>query len=161
MVARRNHILSAWTGFSVVLIGFLSYVVSYFLLPLYVTTLNCFDYCSPAKHPTMWEFSLNGVSHLSVTPVASSVVLLLCYVPLFGAVMVVGCSVAFLMHPRPALISWGDRGLLAGSVALVIFALVSLLTFISLVDRPHFGYLGILVGYGMFWGGRRFFLRAL
>lgn len=150
----------AWTGFSVILIGSVCFVVSYFLLPLYVTTLNCFDTCSPAKHPTMWEFSLNAVAHLPYSPVVVAVTVLLCYLPLVGAVLVAACGLGCLLHPARGFVSWSARGLVMGSIALVSIALLGLTFFVFLWIRPQIGYLGMLVGYAVLWAGWRLFLRA-
>lgn len=155
MVGLRHHFVWARAGVSVILVGFLSVLVSFFLLPIYITTLNCFDSCSPPKHPTLWEFSLNEIAHFSVTTVTASLILLLCYLPLLGAVMVAVCSTGFLVSPRRALITWSQGGLQAGSVALVI-----VLAFLLLFVRPQVGYLGMLFGYGLLWGGERLILRA-
>jgi hypothetical protein len=155
MVGRRYRNALAWAGLSVVLVGFLTFVASYFLLPVYVTTLNCFDYCSPAKHATMWQFSLNLFSHVPVTPITNSILLLLCYLSVFGALTILGCSLSFLVSLRRVFMVWSRRGLLAGGVALVI-----VLAFLLLFVGPQLGYLGMLLGYGLFWAGDGLFLCA-
>jgi hypothetical protein len=157
MGARRRLVLPAWTGFLLIASGFLSFVVSYFLLPLYVTTVNCFDTCTPPKHATAWEFSLNLLSHLPGTPVTDTFLLVLCYLPLLAAVTVVGCSIGFLVHPQRTFATWSSRSWLTGSIALVLLLLFWLL-FLSIFVRPAIGYLGMLFGYGFLRSGNRVFL---
>lgn len=153
--ARRRLVLPAWAGFLFIALGFLAFGVSYFLLPVDVTTVNCFDSCTPPGHATAWEYSLNVLSHLSVTPVTEACLLLLCYLPLLAAVMIVGCGIGFLVHPRRTLATWSYRGWLTGFIALVL-----LLPFLLFFVRPDIGYLGMLFGYGLLWGGNRVFLTA-
>lgn len=154
MVARRQFVLPAWAGFLLVAIGFLAFVASYFLLPFYV--VNCFDSCAnPTYSPTTWAFAANGLSHLSVTPVTSVILVVLCYLPLLIAVAIVGCSFGFLVYPLRTFATWSYRAWLAGSIALVILVLVVLL-----FVWPDIGYPGMLFGYGLLWGGNRILLAA-
>lgn len=44
--------VAGWAGCALIVAGFLLVTVSYFLLPLYVTALNCFDICTPPKAGT-------------------------------------------------------------------------------------------------------------
>jgi len=159
MGAQRRRMLPAWTGVVLVAAGFLTFVASFFLLPLYFTA--CFDPCiAPTPHITTWDFSLNALAQLSVTPVAEAGILVLCYLPLLAAVTVVGCSVGFLVWPHRTLAMWSFRAWLAGSIALgIMLLLVLLLPLLSLI-RPNVGFFGMLVGYGLLWAGNRVFLTA-
>ena len=165
MGASRRFVGPAWRGFLLIGAGFLVFAVSYFLLPLYVTTMTCFDTCSPdqlhapAQHGTVWEFSLNMAAHLSVsvTPVVDSLIVLLCLLPLFAAVMVVGCSIGFLANPQGMFATWSHRGWRTGITALALIFVLSLV-FLSSVLRPEIGYVGMLLGYGLLWRGNRVFL---
>jgi hypothetical protein len=122
-----------------------------FWLPLYVSMVDC---CAP-RYFTVWNLSLNVLSHFQGAPVPDTFLLLLCYLPLLAAVTVVGCSVGFLVHPQRTFAIWSSRGWLIGSIALVL-----LLPFLFLFIRPAIGYLGMLFSYGLFWAGNRIFLTA-
>lgn len=137
-------------GLFLVLGGFVCVVCSFFLLPLYITTLNCIDACGPPLQPTAWESSLNLVAHLSITPVAYSLILVLYYLPLLAGVVVVGCSLGYLGKPRRIFARGMRFGRVAGSVALILP-----LPFLFIISLPHIGYLGMLFGYGLLWAGDR------
>jgi hypothetical protein len=157
MAARRQLVAPAWAGFLLIITGCLSFVGSYFLLP--VVEISCFDTCDvPYTYATAWEMSLLSLPALSYPGflVGAAVALALCYLPLLAAVMVVGCSIGFLLHPQRTFANWSHRAWLVGIIALVI-ALAFLSFFIL---HPYIGYGGMLFGYGLFWAGNRLFLTA-
>lgn len=150
----RRLILASGASFLLVIVGLLAFVGSYFLLPLYLTTLNCFDSCTPPKYATAWEFSLNVLSRFSFSPPVSAGILVLLWIPLLAAAAVLGCSFGLLVYPRRAFAT-GIRlsGLMGGSA--LVLSLLLYLVFLSGFIRPGLGYPGMLVGYGLFWGGGR------
>jgi hypothetical protein len=77
------------------------------------------------------------------------------YLPLLAAVTVVGCNVGFLVRPHRALATWGHRAWLTGSIALVLMLLFVLFVASFFAGRPDSGFLGMLFGYGLLWGGNR------
>lgn len=156
--ARQRRIALAWTGFLLIVIGFLSFVGSYFLLP--VVVVACFDDC-PSTYFTAWETSMRALSLLPVTMGQSLffplvIVLLLCCLSLLAAVTVLGCSISFLVHRHRALAIWSHRAWLAGIIMLVLALPLVFFPFV----RPEIGYLGMLVGYGLLWAGNHVFLTA-
>lgn len=152
MGARRGSLVSAWTGFLFCAVGCLSFIESYFRLPLY----DCPSDCAPSYHPTEWELSMNVLSRLPDFPVADSLLLLLLLLPLVTTVLVLGCSAGFLVHPTRALAVWGFAVWLTGSIALFL-----LLPFVSIfASRPNSGYWGMVLSYGLLWGGNRILLTA-
>jgi hypothetical protein len=172
MVARRQLVLPAWKGFVLVAVGFIVFVTSYFLLPLYFTECpgSCFWIPSGTHYTTTWEFTLNlrsgweywanGLPHVDISLVTDTLVLALCYFPLLAAVTVVGCSVGLLVRPRHAVAVWSSRMWLAGSIVLGTMLLFTLLIPLLSLLHPGIGYLGMLVGYGLLWGGNRVFRTA-
>ena len=89
------------------------------------------------------------------TTLSDSFGLALHYVPLLAALMVFGLSIRFLMHPQRFFLRWFYRSWLMGIITLLI-----VLPFLFIFLRPEIGYLGMLLGYGSFFGGYRVFLAA-
>lgn len=164
---RRRLVLPAWIGFVLVVMGVLVFVASYFLLPAIAE--QCEDACG-WLYPTTWQLSLYGLSawqyevnalpQFDLSLVPSTLLLVLYYLPLLAAVTVVGCSVGFLVRPHRALATRGHRAWLTGSLALVLMLLVVLFVATFFGGGPYFGFLGLLVGYGLLWGGNHVFLTA-
>ena len=158
--ARRRRVGSAWTGFLLTGVGFLVFICSYFLLPVLVVVF-CLD-CGPEPRPhfTAWEMSLRSLA-LIPDELGQSLIFMLvfilfvCYLPLLAAVAVLGCSIGFLVRPHRTFATWNHRVWLAGISALGI-AFPFLFWFV----RPDIGYVGMLFGYGLIWGGNRLFLTA-
>lgn len=155
MGPRLRPSVAGWAGSALIVVGFLLVAVSYFLLPLYVTTLNCFDACTPPKTGTAWELSLNVLSHVQNTPIPNALDLALAYLPLLGAVVGTGGSIAYLVHPRRMFAGWSNRAFVAGTVALII-----IVPFLVVMTRPDAGSVGMVLGYGLFWGGNHLVLSA-
>jgi hypothetical protein len=167
MGARRRLVLPAWTGFVLVLMGVLVFVASYFLLP--VIADQCEDACG-WLYPTTWQLSLYGLSawqyevyalpQFDISLVPDTVLLVLYYLPLL-AVMVVGGSIGFLAHPHRTFVTWSYRAWLTGSIALVLMLLFVLFGVSFFGGGPYSGFLGLLVGYALLWGGNRVFLNSV
>ena len=155
MGTRKRLAVPAWIGLLLIIIGFLAFVGSYFLLPLFVTTWNCFDSCTPPRRDTAWELSLNLLTSLRMALEITPLLLVLLSLPLLMAVLVMASSLGFLAHPDYAFEVWIQRGSLVGSIALIL-----LLPFQMFWVRPEIGYLGMLAGYALFWAGHRVFLIA-
>jgi hypothetical protein len=172
MEARRQLVLPAWKGLVLVAVGFSAFVVSYFLLPLYFTECpgSCFYIPSGTHDTTTWEFTLNlrsgweywanELPHVDISLVTDTLVLALCYLPLLAAVTVVGCGVGFLVRPHRALARWGHRAWWTGSIVLGTMLLLTLLMPLLSLLHPGIGYVGMLVGYALLWGGNRVFRTA-
>jgi hypothetical protein len=164
MGVRRRLVLPAWAGFVLVVMGVLVFVASYFLLP--VIADQCADACG-WLYPTTWQLSLYGLSaweyevnalpQFDISLVPDTVLLVLYYPPLLAAVTVVGCSVGFLVRPHRTLVTWSHRAWLTGSIALVLMLLFVLFGASFFGGGPYSGFLGLLVGYGLLWGGNRVF----
>lgn len=152
---RPRFIVPRWIGFIIITIGLFVFLVSYFRLSLYVTTLNCLDYCTPAMHSTIWEFSLVLVSRFPYFPAANLLILTLLYIPLIAALVIMVASMWLLINPQRFFMRWLYRSWLAGIVMLLI-----ILPFLFIGLHPELGYVGMLVGYGFFLGGYRVFLAA-
>jgi hypothetical protein len=149
MGARARLTAPAWTGLALMVVGLVVFVGAYFLLPLYVTTwLNCFDSCGPPVSRTTWELSLRALSNFVFVPIANGLVLALLSLPLLGAVVGVGCSIAYRVRARLAFAVWSTRAWVAGAAALFL-----MLPLLLLASLPEVGYLGMLLGYGLFWAG--------
>lgn len=146
MGVRRGPAASAWTGLLLVVAGLLSVAVSTFLLPL--VDFDCFDTCGAPTYSTAWQISMRALS--GSAPAAAPFVLLLCLLPLLAAATTVGCGIGSLLRPRRTFATWSVRAWRAGVGALVI-----LLPFLFFFVRPEIGYVGLLVGYGLWWGGSR------
>jgi hypothetical protein len=155
-------------------LGLLVFVVSYVLLPWFVT--YCFGSCSTSLINTLWQASMPMVSQLRadiqglpdpqfVVALLSdaskdSVFFVLDGLPLLAAVTVVGCSVGFLVRPHRALAVWGQRAWRVGTIALVLMLLWSLVVVVAYRGGPSLGFVGQLVGYGLLWAGNRIVLTA-
>ncbi len=168
MGARRRLVLPAWTGFVLVVMGVLVFVASYFLLP--VISDQCEDACG-WLYPTTWqlllyglsawEYEVNALPQFDISLVPDTILLVLYYLPLLAAVMVVGGSIGFLAHPKRTLVTWSHRAWLTGSIALVLMLFVVLFLAKFFGGGPYSGFLGLLVGYGLLWGGNRVFLNSV
>ncbi|MGZ3582573.1 MAG: hypothetical protein ACXWQR_02575 [Ktedonobacterales bacterium] len=146
MEARHRLVVPPWVGFLLIVVGFLTFVGSYFLLP--IAAVACFDDC-PSAYFTAWEMSMRGLSNLPVFLGPSVIILVLCYLPLLAAV-------TLLVHPQLTFATWNHRAWLAGISALGIAFLGLFFSFI----RPDIGYLGMLFGYALFWAGNRLLLTS-
>lgn len=155
MEAHRRLVVPAWTGFVLIVIGFLTFVGSYFLLP--VVQIACFDSCDvPYTYATAWEMSMRSLSAPSSPGflVGGTFALVLCFLPLLAAAIVVGCRIGFVVHPHHTFATWSCRAWLVGiSVLGLAFPFLSFF-----ILRPYIGYLGMLFGYGLLWAGNRLFL---
>lgn len=149
---RRRHVVRARAGFVLIVLGFLAFVGSYFLLPVLV--VSCFYNCGTPEYSTAWELSMYGLSDFPHTPHGSALVL--SSLPLLAVMAVVGGSIGFLVHPHRRFAIWNYWTWLAGAGALVM--LFSFLLFFN--TQPEIGYVGMLFGYGFLWGGNRLFLTA-
>ncbi len=148
---RRRHVVRARMGFVLIVLGFLAFVGSYVLLPLYVV---CYATCGAPEYSTAWELSLYGLSNFPDRGGVAANILLLCFLPLPVAVMVVGGSIGFLLHPHRWFATWNFRACLVGISAVgILFLYVGFLN-----AQPEIGYAGMLLGYGLLLGGNRLFL---
>lgn len=66
-----------------------------------------------------------------------------------------GGSIAYLVHPCRMFAAWSNRAFVAGTVALII-----IVPFLVVMTRPDAGYVGMVLGYGPFWGGNHLLLIA-
>lgn len=151
MEAHTQSRMPALVGLVLIIVGFVVFVGSYFLLPLFVTTLfSCFDVCGPAISRTAWEDSLYLLANFEFFPIANTLVLALYHLPLLAAVVGVGYSLAYRVRPSLSLAIWSRRIWIVGTIALIVMLLLLLIG-----ARPDWGYLGMLLGYGMCWVGSR------
>lgn len=150
--ALRRRAVSAWIGFLLIAAGFVVVAVSYFLFPVFV--VSCFYHCGAPVYSTAWELSKYGLSNFPDSPAVNALVL--SSLPLLAVTTVVGCSICFLVAPHRMFAIWSYRALVAGFIALVI--LVTFLLYFG--TEPQIGYVGMLLGYGLLWGGNRLFLTA-
>jgi hypothetical protein len=155
METERRRTRSYWGGFFLIVIGFLAFIVSYFILPLYVTTINCFDTCAPPIYSTAWESSILLLSHLSYTPLPVSLLIVLQCLPLLAALLVFAESIGFIIYPQRFFVQWIFRSWLAGIIALLILP-----PFLTVFTRPEIGYFGMLLGYGLFFVGIAYSLQG-
>lgn len=139
-------------GFLLIIIGFVLFIISYFLLPLYVSVVNCFDTCTPPIRRTMWDSSLQVLSNLNA-PYFDYPFLALHYLPLLAALILFGCGMLLFMRPQHVFAVWFYRCWLTGFIALII-----IFPFLLLFILPQIGYLGLLLSYGLFYGGYRLFV---
>jgi hypothetical protein len=162
METRLQLVLPAWSGLFLVVLGALLFFASYFLLPVAVGA--CWDSCGWFYTTTWqlslnslsnWEFYVNGLPHLDISLVTDTILLVLFYLPLLAAMTVVAGRVGFLVWPHRALVTWGHRAWLTGSIALALMLLFVLLGAVFFAGGPQSGFLGLLVGYGLLWAGNR------
>jgi hypothetical protein len=144
----------AWSSFLLIIGGFVLFIISYFLLPLY-ETISCFDACTPPVHRTAWVSSLRFLLDFSFAPVAASFALTLHYLPLLAVLLMLGFSAGFLLHPQRRYTTWYHLSWIVGISALLIA-----LPFLFFFIHPDIGYVGMLLSYGLFYGGHRLFLSA-
>jgi hypothetical protein len=98
---------------------------------------------------------MDWLESLPNNPLGASFVLLLHYLPLLAIAIAVGCGIGFLIYPRRVLMKWIFRSWVAGGIALLI-----MLPLLFFFRRPEIGYLGMILSYGLFWGGNRLFRMA-
>jgi hypothetical protein len=163
METRLRLVLPDWTGLVLVVMGALLFIASYFLLPVAVE--GCVDSYCGYTYPTTWQLSqyalsaweywVNAVPHLDISLVTDTIVLALYYLPLLAAATVVACSAGFLVWSHRAFTTWGRRAWLTGSIALAPMVLIFLLLTAFFGGEPQIGFLGLLVGYGVLWAGKR------
>jgi len=147
-------------GFMLAILGLLVLVASFFLPPLYV--VPCVDSCAqPNRYTTAWALSLTFLANLSSSTAINVCILVLCYLPLLAAVMVVACLLGFLVRPHRAFVTWSHRVWLTGSIALVLFLLVVTFLFSFFLGGPELGFFGLMLGYGLLWGGNRVVLNRV
>ncbi len=149
MEPHRRHEVRAWIGFLLIVLGFLAFAVSYFLLPVFVVV--CFYDCGTPGYSTAWELSLYGLSGFPQPPFGAALVL--SALPLFAAMTILGCSICFLVDPHLTFATWSYWAWAAGFIALLI--LFTLLIFLE--TRPAIGYVGMLLSYGVLLGGNFLF----
>jgi hypothetical protein len=135
--------------------GFVMFIISYFLLPLAVTTASCIDTCTPPIHRTMWGSSLQILSSFSNFSFSTLCILVLHYLPLLAGLLMLGCSLGFLIQPRRFFVVWFYRIWFTGMSALLL--ILPLLIFFM---QPEIGYPFLLLSYGLIFGGYRLFLGA-
>jgi hypothetical protein len=153
MEARVRRTTPAWAGLALIVAGLLVFFGAYLLLPLYVTTwLTC---CGSPVSRTTWEFSLHLLSIFATAPIANTLVLALLNFPLLAMVVGVGCALAYRVQARHTFATWSNGAWIVGAVALFL-----LLPVLLLGGRPDWGYLGMLVGFGLLWAGSRLLLSA-
>jgi len=157
MRARVRPTLSTLTGLALIVAGFLVFVGAYFLLPLFITGgLTCGDVCNSPKSVTISELLLRALSLFALEPIPNTLFLALLSLPLLGAVVGVGYSLAYRVRARRAVAVWSTGALVAGTVAL--FPLM--VPLFAILGHPETGYLGMLLGYGLLWAGNRLLLRT-
>jgi len=145
--AQRSHWFT-WSGFALIVLGFLGYLVSYFWLPV-LSAMLCFDSCAPGG-PTTWALSnamwADFSNHSGVTTsvlLAEAFFLLLANLPLVAAVGLVGCSLWLVVSSPRALVRWLSGIWFVGFIPLLIAAPFLLLFPV----RPGVGYGGMFVSY--------------
>lgn len=141
MKINQQLIFPRLSGIFLIIIGFISFVISYFFLPLFVTALNCFDSCTSPHNGTTWDASLRLLSGLSFFPLFIFL-LVLCYLPLITIFILFGDSIIFYFKPRIAYVKWFNRSWWIGIIPLII-----MLPFLFFFILPQIGYLGMLVGF--------------
>jgi hypothetical protein len=146
--AQRDHWFT-WSGFALIVLGFLGYLVSYFWLDVLSATL-CFNSCAPggptagALSSAMWADFSNHPGVTTSILLAEAFVLLLANLPFVAAVVLVGCSLWLMVssHSR-ALVKWLAGSWLIGFIPLLIAA--PFIWFFPI--RPGVGYGGMFVSY--------------
>jgi hypothetical protein len=154
MRGRLSRTAPVWTG---LMTGFLVFVVAYFLLPVLLANgvVTCGDVCVSPKSFSMWTLSLYQLSNFRLAPLGHALVLVALLLPLLGAVGGAGCSLVYHVRARHVFAVWSTGALVAGSVVLGL-----LLPLVLILGQPGWGYLGMLVGYGLLWAGSRRLLAA-
>jgi hypothetical protein len=102
------------------------------------------------------ELLLPALSLFALEPIPNTLFLALLSLPLLGAVVGVGYSLAYRVRARRAVAVWSTGALVAGTVAL--FPLM--VPLFAILGHPETGYLGMLLGYGLLWAGNRLLLRT-
>ena len=144
--------VNAVTSLALIGAGFLVFVVAYFLLPVLLANgvLTCGDVCVSPKPSSMWTLSLYQLSHFRLAPIGRALVLAVLFLPLLGAVGGAGCSLVYHVQARHGCAVWSTGALIAGYVVLCL-----MLPLLLLLGRPDWGYVGMLLGYGLLWAGSR------
>lgn len=149
MCVGRRPLSLALPGLALIVLGCLSVVVSYFLLPL--TVSDCFDVCGYPIYTYAWEVTLRALAPYDFqAALVSAFILVALNLPLLAPMTMVGGSVGFLVHPHRAFAAWNVWAWRAGMSAVVLLFL-----FVIFLSRPDLGYAGMWVGYGLLWVGNR------
>jgi len=157
MGMRRQPVEVALPGLALIVLGCLSVVVSYFLLP-YVAVGPGLDITAKPTSVTAWEVTMRAWS-VFVAPsdlqlaLGSAFALLLSTLPLLAAIVILGWGIDVLAHPHRTFVTWSVVARVVGIAAL----LIQLPFFIF--ARPDVGYAGMWVGYGLLWVGNRLLVR--
>ena len=109
----------------------------------------------PPTHRTAWEESMVILAQIPNDPFSNSVILAFHYLPLLATLMIFGSGIGYLIHPQRFFVRWLFPSWLTG-IAILFIAL----PFLTVFTRPEIGYFGMLVSYGLFFGGYRVFLAA-
>jgi hypothetical protein len=150
MEAHGRRTTPAWGGLALLFVGFLVFIVAYFVFPFVVVNgvFSCGDVCISPKLFSMWGLLQYQLAHFRSAPIGYTLALAVVCLPLLGGVVTVLCSLAYRVWARRAFVAWSTGALIAGSVGLFIMLLVSLV-----LGQPDWGYLGMLLGYGLLWAG--------
>lgn len=153
MSMRRRPVEVALPGCALIVLGFLSVVASYFLLP-YAVVGPGLDITATPTSVTAWEVTVRVWRSVAAPydlqlALGSAFALLLVNLPLLAAMVILGWEVDVLVHPHRTFVTWSGVARVVGIAAL----LIQLPFFIF--ARPGVGYVGMLVGYGLLWGGSR------
>jgi hypothetical protein len=105
---RAPSTVSTLIGLGLMAAGFLVFVGSYLLLPLYVTTANRFDVCGPPKSASTWERALR-LSSYGFAPIGNMLIRALLHFPPLAAIVGMGCSLAYRVRARRAFVVWSTR----------------------------------------------------
>jgi hypothetical protein len=157
MRERVQHTVYVRIGLTLIGAGFLVFVVAYFLFPVLLANgvLTCGDVCVWPKSSSMWTLSLYQLSNFRFAPIGRALVLAALFLPLVGAVGGAGCSLVYHVRARHVFAFWSTGAVVAGSVELGL-----MLPLLLLLGQPDWGYLGMLLGYGLLWAGSRRLLAA-
>jgi hypothetical protein len=141
-----------WTSLALVGTGFLVFVIAYFVFPFILVNgvFSCGDVCISPRSFSMWELSQYQLSNFRRAPIGYTLAIAVVLLPLLGVVVAVVCSLAYYAWARRAFVVWSTGALVAGSAALIALLLPSLV-----LGRPDWGYLGMVIGYGLTWAGSR------
>jgi hypothetical protein len=147
-----RRVTPGWTGLALVGTGFLVFGVAYVVFPFVLVNgvFSCGDVCSSPRSFSMWELSLYQRSNFRSMPIGYTLAIAVVFLPLPGVVVAVVSSLAYRVWARRAFVVCSTGALVAGSVALFLLLLVSLI-----LGQPDWGYLGMVVGYGLLWSGSR------
>jgi hypothetical protein len=157
MRGQLSRTAPVWTSLTLIGAGFLVVVVAYFLLPVLLANgvLTCGDVCVSPKSSSLWTLSLYQLANFRFAPLGRALVLAVLFLPLLGAAGGAGWSLVYSVRARHVFAVWSTGALVAGSGVLGL-----MLPLLLIFGQPDWGYLGMLVGYGLLWAGSRRLLAA-